>query len=370
MRIKVKKNSFMCTTVALALYSTFSFSSEATSNDPYIKGLQAYAEEVKSYSNDLTHSIESYVKEVENIERQVGYIGEVLPIPKAVKVTEGVYTVIGSMIWHNPGNFGLNNNLSFIIFKDGVFVFNAGANAALAYSLHQQIKAITKKPVKWVAVENNQGHAYLGSSYWVDIGVKNLYSSEMANKQFNAGFERTKREWSERVGKDITLSVRNVSDQFTTYTDEMVIDVGGGEKVYLYDFGPGHTPASTSLYVPSRKVLFTGDLGFNERMPVFFKYTDSGAWIESFEVMMAKIPDDTIVVPGHGTPTDMATLKRQTYDYLVYLHQQIEKIVESGGQVEDALQLDQSMYKERPVFEQAAENNARHVFDEISGGGF
>lgn len=352
------------------LYSMSVFSSEPSVQDPYIEGFKAYAEEVKSYSNDLNHSLLSYVDEVKKAEKQVGYIGNVLPIPKATKVTEGVYTVVGSMIWHNPGNFGLNNNLSFIIFEDGVFVFNAGANAALAYSLHQQIKAITDKPVKWVAVENNQGHAYLGASYWVDVGVKNLYSSQAANDQFDAGFERTKQEWSERVGKNITLSARNVSDQFTTFEDEMVIDVGGGEKVYLYDFGPGHTPASTTLYIPSRKVFFTGDLGFNERMPVFFKYTDSKGWIESYEAMMAKIPEDTIIVPGHGTPTDMATLKRQTYDYLVYLHTQIEKIVEEGGSLEKALTLDQSMYQERPVFEQAAQNNVKHVYNEISGGDF
>ena len=353
-----------------ALCSMSVFSSGYSEQDPYIEGFKAYAEEVKSYSNDLNHSLLSYVDEVQKAEKQVGYIGKALPIPKAIKVTDGVYTVVGSMIWHNPSNFGLNNNLSFIIFEDGVFVFNAGANAALAFSLHQQIKAMTDKPVKWVAVENNQGHAYLGASYWVDVGVKNLYSSQTANDQFDAGFERTKRSWSERVGKNITLSARNVSDQFTTFEDEMVIEVGGGEKVYLYDFGAGHTPASTTLYIPSRKVFFTGDLGFNERMPMFFKYTDVKAWIESYETMMAKIPKDTIMVPGHGTPTDMATLKRQTYDYLVYLYTQIEKIVEADGTLEEALTIDQSMYKDRPVFDQAKENNIRHVYNEISGGSF
>ncbi|MCF6253367.1 MAG: MBL fold metallo-hydrolase [Thiomicrorhabdus sp.] len=353
-----------------ALYTMPVLSSEPAIQDPYIEGFKAYAEEVKSYSNDLNHSILSYVNEVKQAEKQVGYIGEVLPIPKAIKVTDGVYTVVGSMIWHNPSNFGLNNNLSFIIFEDGVFVFNAGANAALAFSLHQQIKALTDKPVKWVAVENNQGHAYLGASYWVDVGVKNLYSSQAANEQFDAGFKRTKRSWSERVGKNITLSARNVSDQFTTFEDGMVVEVGGGEKVYLYDFGPGHTPASTTLYIPSRKVFFTGDLGFNERMPMFFKYTNVKAWIESYEAMMANIPEDTIMVPGHGTPTDMATLKRQTYDYLVYLYTQIEQIIEADGTLEEALALDQSMYKNRPVFDQAKENNIRHVYNEISGGAF
>lgn len=350
--------------------STSAFAEGVEVNDPYIEGFKAYAEEVKSYSNAVNSSVSTYADDVVKTERSVGYIGKLIPIPKAVQVAEGVYTVVGSQIWHNPSNYGLNNNLSFMIFEDGVFVFNTGANVGLSYALHQQIKAITNKPVKWVAVENNQGHAYLGSSYWVDIGVKHLYSSEAANEQFDIGFPAIKAEWSERVGRNITNTVRNVSDEFTTYSDKLEIDVGGGEKVILQDFGPGHTPASTSLYIPSRKVFFSGDLGFNERMPVFFRYTDSFAWKESYEAMMAKIPADVAVVPGHGTPTDMATVKRQTYDYLDYLHKAIEKIADEDGNEEDALAVDQSMYKDRPVFEQASGNNAKHIYKEITGGDF
>lgn len=339
-------------------------------DDPYVAGFKAYAKELASHSELIKKSANSYADEVIKAEKTVGYIGKTLPIPQAVKVTEGVYTVVGSMIWHNPANFGLNNNLSFMIFNDGVFVFNAGANPALAYSLHQQIKKITNKPVKWLAVENNQGHAYLGASYWVDVGVKNLYSSTLANDQFDSAFAEIKQEWATQVGHELTQSARNVSDKFTTFETEMTVDVGGGETVLLKDFGPGHTPASTSLYVPSRKVMLTGDLGFNERMPVFFPYTDSFAWKASYKSMMDQTPADTIVIPGHGTPTDMETAKHQMYDYLDYMHKEIEKVVEADGRQEDAEQVDQSMYKDRPVFDQAAKNNAIHIYNEITGGDF
>nr|MDA3807866.1 MBL fold metallo-hydrolase [Thiomicrorhabdus sp.] len=213
-------------------------------------------------------------------------------------------------------------------------------------------------------------HAYLGASYWADIGVKNLYSSRTANGEFNRGFDSIKADWSAQVGKNITNSARNVTDKFTTFNEPMTIDVGGGETVILQDFGPGHTQASTSAYVPSRKVLLTGDLGFNERMPVFFGYTNSFAWVESYKHMMAIIPVDTLVVPGHGTPTDMATVKRQTYDYLVYLHTEVQKVIDSDGSLEDAINIDQSMYKDRPVFAQAADNNAEHIYKEIQAGAF
>lgn len=341
------------------------------SHDPYLAGFQAWAQEVgNSNGNIASHAADAYVNDVQSVVKKVGYIGEVLPIPKAQKVTDGVYTIVGSQIWHNPSNFGLNNNVSFVIFKNGVFVFNAGANPAIAYSVHQQIKGITDKPVKWVAVENNQGHAYLGASYWVDVGVKNLYSSELANMQFDQAFDDIKLEWGTRVGKAITESARNVSDKFTTFNEKMSVDVGGGEKFILMDFGPGHTPASTSVYVPSRKILFSGDLGFNERMPVMFAYTNSFDWMASFENMMKQIPKETTVIPGHGTPASMAVIKKQTYDYFRYVQKQVQKVVDDGGNQEAAENIDQSMYKDRPVFEQAAKNNARKIYIEITGGDF
>lgn len=362
------KKTMLALTVSSVLMSPATVWAAAAGHDPYVAGFEAYAKELANISPMMHTSIDTYAKDVIKTEKSAGYIGKVLPIPPAQEVMPGVYTVVGSMIWHNPANFGLNNNLSFVVFENGVFVFNAGANPALAYSLHQQIKKVTSKPVKWVAVENNQGHAYLGASYWVDVGVKNLYSSTQANEQFNEAFDAIKEEWGTRVGKELTASARNVSDKFTTYDGELTIDVGGGETFILKDFGPGHTPASTSVYVPSRKLLMTGDLGFNERMPVFFAYTDSYAWEASYKAMLEQIPMDTTVIPGHGTPADMQTIKRQTYDYLVYLHEQVKKVVDAGGNSEAAEAIDQSMYKDRPVFEQAAKTNARHAYKELTGG--
>lgn len=364
----MKKRS-LTSLIAMSLITSVSVAEQA--NDPFVAGFERWAEEV-SWQDDgvMSEAAQGYVKDANSTIRQAGYIGKTLPLPKAVKVSEGVYTVVGSQIWHNPSNFGFNNNISFVIFEDGVFVFNTGANPAISYSVHQQIKQITDKPVKWVAVENNQGHAYFGASYWVDIGVKHLYSSDMANGQFDVGFDRAKAEWSDRVGKALMNDVRNVSDRFTTFDNELKVDVGGGETIHLIDFGPGHTPASTSVYIPSRKLLLAGDLAFNERMPVMFTYTNSIAWMESFEAMMAMIPKDTHVVPGHGTPTDMATVKKQTYDYFRHVQAEVQKVVDAGGDLEAAENVDQSMYQDRPVFEQAAKNNARKIYNEIIGGVF
>lgn len=37
--------------------------------------------------------------------------------------------------------------------------------------MHEQIKKITSQSVKYVVLENSQGHAILGSNYWKEQGA-------------------------------------------------------------------------------------------------------------------------------------------------------------------------------------------------------
>lgn len=339
-------------------------SAHASEMDPYLAGFAAYAKE----NSTLGGSVNQYIKDVQKTQKQAGYIGKTLNLPQPTKVMDGVYTVVGSLIWHTPENFGLNNNLSWVEFEDGVFVFNAGPNPAVAASFQKIIQQHTDKPVKWLAVENSQGHAYLGASYWVDKGVKNLYSNEQANNDFDNGYEMIKASWARRVGENITFSARNVSDKFTTFEDKLVIDVGGGETIEFLSFGPGHTPGSTLAYIPSRNLLFTGDVAYNTRSLAFFSYTNTGYWIDTFKAMQDAMPKDVVVIPGHGGPTDMATITKDTLGYLEFLHAEVNKKIAEGGKEEDMASIDQSAYKDRPVFAQTAEQNAVHIYKELTGG--
>jgi glyoxylase-like metal-dependent hydrolase (beta-lactamase superfamily II) len=361
----MKRKPSLWLTAALSMAASTAFASGA--QDAYVASFETYAKEVQALQGDHSadNAIQTYAQEVAAVEKRAGYIGDELPIPKATKVVDGVYTVVGSFIWGTPTNFGLNNNLSAIIFPDGVFVYNAGPNEAVAYSFHQQIKRLTDKPVKWLAVENDQGHAYLGASYWWDVGVKNLYSEKTANERWHRKFAGNKERYAAGRGRAITEPAYDVTDHFTTFEGKKTVDVGGGETVELINFGGGHTPSMTGMYVPSKNLLFTGDLGFNERLPGLLHDSHYKDWMASFDKMVSMVPDDVVVIPGHGTPTDLATLKRQTYDYFAYLEEQVRAIVDAGGSLEEVDAIDQSQYQDRPVFEQLAKPNARHMYEEM-----
>ncbi len=343
--------------------SWISFYANSSEIDPYLSGFKNYMQE----NPMLSGSIEAYVEDVTKTQKATGYIGPKVPLPQPVKVMDGVYTIVGSLIWHTPENYGLNNNLSWVEFNDGVFVFNAGPNPAVAASFHQIIKQHTKKPVKWLAVENFQGHAYLGASYWAAQGVKHFYSQKRAHQDFINNFDQIKQSWSSRVSEALTLQAQNVSDRFTVFDDKMTVNMGGGETIELLNFGPGHTPGSTVAYIPTRNLLFTGDVGYNTRSLAFFSYTHTGDWIHTFKAMKNTMPPDVKVIPGHGAPTDMETVTRDTLGYLEYLHNAVKTKIAEGGTEEDMASIDQSAYEHRPVFKQTAEQNAVHVYKELTG---
>ena len=90
------------------------------------------------------------------------------------EVAPGVYSAIGATKPYTYENSNHNNNLSFIVTTDGVLVFNAGGSYLVAKALHAEIKKITDQKVKYVVLENSQGHAILGSNYWKEQGAINV----------------------------------------------------------------------------------------------------------------------------------------------------------------------------------------------------
>ncbi|WEJ63044.1 MBL fold metallo-hydrolase [Thiomicrorhabdus lithotrophica] len=318
------------------------------------------------YADSFSEAYPDYATEVSALEKKLGYIGKTLPIPKLQKIAPGVYTSVGSMIWGTPGNFGFNNNMSAVIFEDGVFVYNSGPNEAVAYSFHQALKKFTNKPVKWVAIENYQGHANMGASYWRDIGVKNIYSEKAATQYWNKNFAKSKRRYTRSIGSVINSYSTNAAKDYTTFENQITIDVGKGEHVQLINFGGGHTPTMTGAYIPSRNIIFSGDLGFNERLPGLFEDGSYVEWMESFDKMMVLTNQDTLMIPGHGNPANAQVIKKQTYDYFVELAQQVKEFMKQGGTVDDVKNIDQSKHKDRPAYKELYERNARNIYNELN----
>lgn len=83
--------------------------------------------------------------------------------------------------------------------------------------------------------------------------------------------------------------------------------------------------------------------------------SNAKSWIEAFEAVAAKEPAH--VVPGHGHAT------ADTYDYLVNLRAQIGALIEEGGDIMDAPNIDQSAFAYLEQFDRLAGRNAQTTYE-------
>jgi glyoxylase-like metal-dependent hydrolase (beta-lactamase superfamily II) len=144
-----------------------------------------------------------------------------------------------------------------------------------------------------------------------------------------------------------------------TFEERYEIDLGGLSVELLY-LGPAHSPGDIVAWIPSKKLVISGDMAFHQRLLPIFEHTDTAAWIETWDAFAAL--DAEIVIPGHGDPTDMAEVTRYTRDYLVYLRAKIAEVIEAGGDLQQAYDVDQSPYAHLDTFHELARLNADTVF--------
>ena len=279
---------------------------------------------------------------------------------KPVKVGDGVYVVVGDLEGQTYKNDGLNANLGFVVGRDGVLVINTGPTRRVAEALLRAIKTVTTSPVKWVVNVNSQNHYWHGNGYFASPGVQ-IIAHEAAVKIMresgNAQLEGNRNELKEKAaGTTLTYPTVLVKESHTINLGDRTVEVR--------HFGPAHTPGDVVVWLPKEKLVFTGDIIYTERMLAVIPLSNSGKWVAASDRLLALQP--TVVVPGHGRPTDAARAKRETRDYLDSLRTQSKQAFDRGDSLMKAVnKIDQSKFKHLANFEQLARRNANVVFREV-----
>lgn len=75
--------------------------------------------------------------------------------------------------------------------------------------------------------------------------------------------------------------------------------------------------------------------------------------------------DASIVVPGHGDTTNMATVTKYTKDYLVYLREKIEEILDEDGDLNEAYNIDMSAYEHLDTYKELGKQNIARLFKQM-----
>jgi glyoxylase-like metal-dependent hydrolase (beta-lactamase superfamily II) len=88
----------------------------------------------------------------------------------------------------------------------------------------------------------------------------------------------------------------------TPANDGVALKLGGADFNIMLT--PGHTQGSLSIWIPQERKLVSGDTLFYETVGrTDLPGGDSRKLLSSIKTRLLPLPDETVVIPGHGIPT-------------------------------------------------------------------
>ena len=274
------------------------------------------------------------------------------------KVSDRVYYVRGV-----PGiatdNEGFISNAGFVVTSDGVVVYDALGTPSLAKKLIQNIRTVTTKPIKLVVVGHyHADHIYglevfkkLGAEIWAPIGHEEYLDSPFAAERL----EERRFSLEPWVNDDTNLIS---PDKVISESQEFSV---GDTQFTMSLLGSAHSQGDMTLYVQNDRVLFSGDIIFEGRVP-FLGNANTKNWLAT----LIKFETDHVsaLIPGHGPhakkPNEAITLTRK---YLDTLRQTMAAAVEDLEPFDEAYDdADWSEFEKLPAFEAAHRRNVYQVY--------
>jgi glyoxylase-like metal-dependent hydrolase (beta-lactamase superfamily II) len=276
------------------------------------------------------------------------------------EIAPGVHAFVGEMGGRTYDNEGMNANVGFVVTKDGVVVIDSGSSYRAARQMHEAIRRVTKQPVKYVVNTGGQDHRWLGNGYFKEQGARIIAHKKAAADMAARGAEQIaglKADLKERIeGTRPTLP-----DE--TFDTEKTLKLGGTELRIIHFHG-GHTPGDSVVWLPTSRVLFSGDLVYVDRLLGVIPVSSTKDWLASFEAMEKLAPKQ--IVPGHGKVCDLAKAKRDTKDYLVLLRSHMKTALDKGLDLQGAIDtLDQSRFKSLLNYDGLKGGNASRTYLEM-----
>ncbi|MBU1041741.1 MAG: MBL fold metallo-hydrolase [Proteobacteria bacterium] len=226
------------------------------------------------------------------------------------KIAENVYSYVGVKDDSPKSSYAANAGI--VIGTDGVLVIDTLSTAKEGKRLLKDIRAITKKPIKYVVTTHAHFDHALGSSVFTGLGAT-LVGHEL-NRAYLAknGENMLKKILTFGLTPQDVAGTRIVLPSLT-FTERLTIRMGG-ETIELIHLTPSHTPGSTLVYLPRQKVLFAGDVLFTDFHP-FMGEGDIPGWVKALDFIEGM--DVTAIIPGHGplsAKKDVAEMR----DYILF----------------------------------------------------
>jgi len=249
--------------------------------------------------------------------------GDAFAGPGLTKVADNVYAYV-DVKNSGPGN-SFAANAGIIVGSDGILVVDTLISAKEAQRFMADIRKISSKPIRFVVdTHYHFDHAFGNGEFAGAGGIIIAHAADRVNLE-KKGEATLKRSGEFGLSED-AMRGTGISLPVLTFTDRMTIHLGG-ETVELIRVAPSHTEGSLLVYLPSRKILFAGDILFTDVHP-YLGEGDLAGWIRNLDYILTL--DVTAIIPGHGPLSgkkDVIAMK----EYLLAFDTMARELAENSG---------------------------------------
>lgn len=275
-----------------------------------------------------------------------------------VQVSEHVWYVKG-MSGVATDNEGFISNAGFVITPAGVVVYDALGTPSLAKKLVDEIQKLTDKPIKKLIVSHYHADHIYGLQVFKQLGAE-ILAPEGAYTYIDSAIGRERLE-----ERRVSLSPWVNENTYIVKPDRVLERSEsfslGGIDFLINVVGPAHSDGDMTLFVKNDRVLFSGDIIFEQRLP-YLGSAHTKFWLATLQEMEMKSLHG--LVPGHGAaakePTKTVSLTRR---YLAFIREQMAAAVDELQAFDEAYdQTDWSAFANLPAFKEANRKNAYQVY--------
>jgi len=278
-----------------------------------------------------------------------------------INVTKNVYAIVGPLGNRSPDNLGNNATFGFLVTDDGILLVDPGGTYLGAKKIHNLIRSVSDKPVKYVINTGGQDHRWLGNDYFKKQGAKIIASKAAVNDQKT----RLKDILFRLANTAGDTAMKNTVESYADITFDEVykFTLGGNEIEIHHPKGGAHSPGDSFVWLPQYNLIFSGDIIYLDRLLSVMSFSNSKNWLNAFNVLATFKPQ--YIVPGHGRPATLEQAERDTHGYLAMLREKVYKFMDAGGAIEDVSTIDQSKYNYLKNFDLLKGRNVQQVYQEM-----
>lgn len=254
------------------------------------------------------------------------------------KIAENVYSYAGVKDASPKNSFAANAGI--VVGTDGVVVIDTLISAKEGQRLLKDIRAITRKPIKYVVTTHAHFDHAFGACVFTDLGAT-LVGHQLDYASLAKNGEAMLKKSQAYGLTPADLRGTRIVLPTLTFTERLTIRLGG-ETLELIHLTPSHSPGSTLVYLPKQKVLFAGDVLFTDFYP-FMGEGDIPGWVKTLDFIQDM--DIAAIVPGHGplsSKKDVAEMR----DYLLLFDAKAKELAPTA---KDAAALAAEMRKLLPA---------------------